>query len=158
MRAIARMLGRCLNTISYELKQNEVNSEYVATKAQAKAAGRRKAASFQGNKIVRNPRLRQFVDKALLNGQSLEAIASSLGTGIEPGLPYVSRLTIEEYIHSVHGRNIGYEIKVLKVGQKKLRRKRRGTPERIVGDPKTYIDDLPVCITNREYPSSKLHH
>jgi IS30 family transposase len=39
---------------------------------------------------------------------------------------------------------------VLRAGQKKHRRKRRGTPERVIGDPKVYIDDRPVEITNRE--------
>jgi transposase, IS30 family len=94
--------------------------------------------------------LRQFVDKTLLEGQSPEAISGRLKAGLEPELPYVSRPTIEEYIRSVHGRNIEYELKVLKAGKKKHRRKRRDTPERVIGDPKTYIDDRPICITNRE--------
>ncbi len=143
------MLGRSPNTISYELKCNKVSDEYVATKAQAKAVSRRKAASFQGKKIVADHLLREFVDRALLNSQSPEAIAGRLRVGLEPDLPYVSRDTIEEYIRSVHGRNIEYQLKVLKAG-KKTRRKRPRQAERIVGDPKTYIDDRPDCITNRE--------
>lgn len=62
----------------------------------------------------------------------------------------MSRPTIEEYIRSAHGRQIEYELKVLKAGQKKHRRRKRGTPERVVGDPKTYIDDRPASIANRE--------
>lgn len=144
------MLYRSSNTISYELKHNVVNDEYVATKAQAKAVSRRRAASFQGKKIVRNPRLREFVDRALLNGQSPEAIAGRLQAGLEPYLQYVSRDTIEEYVRSAHGRQIEYELKVLKAGQKRHRRRRRRSAKRVVGDPKTYIDDRPACITNRE--------
>jgi len=132
------------------LNRNVVNDEYLASKAHAKASSRRKAASFQGKKIVRDPRLREFVDKALLDGQSPQAIAGRLRAGLEPELPYVSRPTIEEYIRSAHGRQIEYQIKVLKAGQKKHRRKRRGAPERVVGDPKTYIDDRPACIADRE--------
>ena len=150
VREIARSLGRGKTTVNNELNRNQVNDEYLAGKAHAKAKGRRKAASFQGKKIVHDSRLRKFVDKALLDGQSPDAIAGRLRAGIESGLPYVSRPTIEEYIRSAHGRQIEYELKVLKAGQKKRRRKRRGTPERVIGDPKTYIDDRPACITNRE--------
>lgn len=144
------MLNRSPNTISYELHHNEVNEEYVASKAHAKAKGRRKNASFQGKKIVRIPRLREFVDKALLDGQSPEAIAGRLKAGRERGLPYASRPTIEKYIYSAHGRQIEFELKVLKAGQKKHQQSRRKISGRVVGDPKTYIDDRPVCITNRE--------
>jgi transposase, IS30 family len=144
------MLGRSPNTVSYELNRNEVNHEYLASKAHAKSVSRRKATSFQGKKIVHHPRLREFVDKALLDGQSPEAIAGRLKAGIEPGLPYVSRPTIEEYIRSAHGRHIEYRLKVLKAGQQEHRHRRRSTPERVVGDPKTYIDDRPEEITNRE--------
>jgi IS30 family transposase len=150
MRAIARMLHRSPNTISYELNRNAVNDEYIAAKAQAKATGRRKAASFQGKRIVANRHLREFVDGALLAGQSPAAIAGRLKAGLELGLPYVSRDTIEEYIRSAHGRNIEYQLKVLKAGQKKYRRRRRGAVGRVVGDPKTYIDGRPTEITNRE--------
>jgi IS30 family transposase len=94
--------------------------------------------------------LRQFVDKALLDGQSPEAIAGRLKAGIELALPYVSRPTIEKYVHSVHGRNVEYELKLLKAGQKKHLRRRRNRTDKHAGDPKTYIDDRPPCITNRE--------
>lgn len=127
-------MGRGKTTISNELNRNAVSDEYVAAKAQTKAAGRRKAASFQGKKIVRNPQLREFVDRALIGGQSPEAIAGRLKAGLEPNIPYVSRDTVEEYIRSAHGRQIEYELKVLKAGQKKHRRRRRNTPERTVGD------------------------
>jgi IS30 family transposase len=149
VRAIARMLGRGPNTISYELVHNKVNDEYVESKAQAKATARRKASKYQGKRIVANPELQAFVDKALMNWQSPEAIAGRLKAGLEQRLPYVSRDTIETYIKSVHGRRIEHRLKVLKAGQKrKSRRKRPGTPP--LGDPKVYIDDRPDVITNRE--------
>jgi transposase, IS30 family len=122
----------------------------VATKAHAKATGRRKTASFQGKKIVRSPRLREFIDKALIAGQSPQGIAGRLKAGLEPELSYVSRDTIEEYVRSAHGRQIEYELKVLKAGQKKHRHRRQRAAERVIGDPKTYNDDRPVEITNRE--------
>jgi IS30 family transposase len=81
--------------------------------------------------------------------QSPQAIAGRLKAGLEPGLPYVSRDTIETYISSVHGRSIEYKLKVLKADQKqKGRRKRPG--ELPPGDTKVYIDDRPAVITSRE--------
>lgn len=150
MRDIARTIGRGKTTVSNELNRNTVNEEYIADKAQSKAAGRRKAASFQSKKIVRSPSLREFVDRALLAGQSPQAIAGRLRAGLEPELPYVSRDTIEGYIRSAHGRQIEYELKALKARQKKHRSKRRAPFDKTIGDPKTYIDDRPACITNRE--------
>jgi IS30 family transposase len=81
--------------------------------------------------------------------QSPGAIAGRLKAGLEPGLPYVSRDTIETYIKSVHGRRIEYQLKVLKAGQKHRNKRRRPyTPP--PGDPKIYIDDRPDVIKNRE--------
>jgi IS30 family transposase len=61
----------------------------------------------------------------------------------------VSRDTIETYIKSVYGRKLEYELKLLKAGQKRRnKRKRPGTPP--PGDEKTYIDNRPEVITNRE--------
>jgi IS30 family transposase len=144
------MLHRSPNTISYELNHNEVNNEYVAAKAQAKAFGRRRAAKFQGKKIVTNQALQAFIDRSLLDLQSPAVIAGRLKSGLEPGLLYVSRDTIEEYIRSVHGRSIEYSLKVLKAGQKKPSRRRRMLVGKTIGDPKTYIDNRPPEITNRE--------
>ena len=89
------------------------------------------------------------MERALIEGESPQGIAGRLKAGPEPDLPYVSRDTIEEYIRSAHGRQIEYQLKVLKAGQKKHRCRRRGSPERVVGDPKTYIDDRPTCSTKK---------
>src|SRR2546430_3976809 len=105
------MLGRGKTTISNELNRNKVSGAYNAQKAQAKATVRRKAAKFQAKKIVTNQTLQAFVDKSLLDSQSPGAIAGRLKARLEPGLPYVSRDTIETYIASVHGRRIEYELK-----------------------------------------------
>ena len=148
IRAIARMVGRSPNTISYELRHNEVSNDYISDKAHLKATTRRKASKFQGKKIVANQNLQDFIDKALMNSQSPQAIAGRLKADLEPGLPYVSRDTIETYVASVHGRRIEHQLKLLKAGQKrKNKRKRPGTPPR--GDTKIYIDDRPSVITSR---------
>jgi IS30 family transposase len=149
VRAIARMLGRDPASISRELKRNIVNNAYVAKKASVKSGVRRQAAKFQGKKIVANHNLCQFIEKALMQRQSPGAIAGRLKAGLEPGLPYVSRDTIETYIKSAHGRRIEYQLKVLKAGQKKRNKpKRPSLPPK--GDPKKSIDDRPDVIKNRE--------
>ena len=143
------MLCRSPNTISYELRSNEVNDDYHSDRAHTKATTRRKAAKYQAKKIVAHDVLQTFVDKALLAGHSPQAIAGRLKAGLAPGLPYVSRDTIETYIASVHGRRIEYQLKLLKAGQKrKNKRKRPGTVAR--GDTKIYIDDRPSVVTYRE--------
>jgi transposase, IS30 family len=149
IRAIGRMLGRGKTTISNELSRNKVSGSYDSKKASAKSYARRRAAKYQGKRIVRNPELQNFIDKALMLRQSPEGIAGRLKAGLEPGLPYVSRDTIETYIRSVHGRQIEHKLKVLKAGQKRKNRKRHiVTKPR--GDDKIYIDDRPDVITNRE--------
>lgn len=143
------MLGRGKTTINNELNRNEVAGAYNAQKADTKAQVRRKAAKYQGKRIVANPNLQDFVDKALMQRQSPGAIAGRLKAGLEPGVPYVSRDTIETYIRSIHGRRIEYQLKVLKAKQKhRNQRKRPGTNPR--GDVKVYIDKRPSVITNRE--------
>lgn len=145
------MLGRGKTTIGNELARNRVSGHYEATKAQAKATVRRRAAKFQGKRIVANHDLRDFVDSALLGSQSPEAIAGRLKASLEPGLPYVSRDTIETYIASVYGRTLEYQLKLLKAAQKrKTKRKRPGTAALSRGDTKVSIDDRPDVITNRQ--------
>jgi transposase, IS30 family len=110
---------------------------------------RRRDSKYQSKKIVEHLPLQDFITKALLGGQSPEAIAGRLKEGLEPSLPYVSRDTIETYIKSVYGRKLEHELKLLKAGQKRRnKRKRPGTGP--PGDEKTSIDDRPEVVTNRE--------
>lgn len=86
-----------------------------------------------------------FVECELLKFQSPAAISGRLATGLD-GLSYVSRDTIEEYIRSVHGRRLEYQLKVLR--QKKKGRRKR--PLAVSLTNRTSIDDRPSVITNRE--------
>lgn len=148
-RAIARTMGRSVSTISDEIKRNTIGDIYDPDKANTKSKVRRKAAKYQGKRIVANTKLQEFIDKALMQRQSPEGIAGRLKAGLEPGLPYVSRDTIETYIRSAYGRRIEYQLKVLKAkDRRKNKRKRPNTPT--PGDLKVYIDDRPAVITNRE--------
>jgi IS30 family transposase len=145
LRAIARTLDRSVSTISDELKRNTVAGTYTPAKAHHKATVRRKAAKFQGMKIVLEPALQDFIERELLKQQSPQAIAGRLATGLD-GLPFASRDTIERFVASVHGRQLEYELKLLK--QKRKGRRKRPPTESL--GTRLNIDQRPSVITNRE--------
>ena len=118
---------------------------YTPTKAHHKATTRRKASKFQGKKLVDDQQLLAFVEAELLKLQSPQAISGRLKTGLD-GLPYIARDTIEEYVRSAYGRRLEYQLKVLK--QKPKRRSKRPYLEQL--QERTYIDDRPVVVANRE--------
>lgn len=95
--------------------------------------------------IVAEQSLQAFVETELMRLQSPAAIAGRLATGLE-GLPYVSRDTIERFVRSVHGRRLEYELKLLK--QKNKGRRKRPLLEQL--PDRTFIDDRPAVISNRE--------
>jgi transposase, IS30 family len=145
IRDIATTIGRGVGTVSDELNRNKVAGAYDAQRAHHKATVRRKAAKFQGMKIVVDRALQDFIERELLKQQSPGAIAGRLATGVD-GLPFASRDTIERFIRSAHGRRLEYELKVLK--RKRKGRKKRPVAERLEG--RTSIDERPSVITNRE--------
>lgn len=118
---------------------------YDPKKAHAKSQVRRKAAKFQGKKIVDDHPLREFVEQELLKLQSPAAIAGRLATSLD-GLQYASRDTIEEYIRSVHGRQLEYQLKVLKRTHKRQRKR----PLVASLSNRASINNRPSVITNRE--------
>lgn len=97
--------------------------------------------------VVANQALQDFIERELLKLQSPQAIAGRLATGLD-GLPFVARDTIERFIRSVHGRQLEYQLKVLKLKQKRKGRKKRPPVESLQN--RTFIDDRPSVITNRE--------
>lgn len=78
---------------------------YDPKKAAHKAYVARKYAKFQGMKVVGDPTLRTFVDRALKEGRSPESIAGRLKHR-EKTVRYVSKEGITTYLHSVYGRQI----------------------------------------------------
>lgn len=129
------------------MKRNAVAGAYTPAKAHQKAYARRRAAKYQGMKIVLEPALQAFVERELLNRQSPRAIAGRLATGLD-GLPFVSADSIYRFIASAYGRQVEYELKLLKAGQKQHRRQKR-PPVAALGT-RTFIDSRPAVITNRE--------
>jgi len=98
-----------------------VKGKYDPQKAQQKSYVRRHKASFRGKKIVANQKLRQFVDGALSEGQSPEAIAGRLKYQ-EKHLPTISRRTIERYRESPYGKLIGLKLKPRKRSKKRSKK------------------------------------
>ena len=107
LREIARVLKRSVSTISDEIRLNNVKGEYDPIKAHYKSYVRRKYGKYQGMKIVHNPKLREFVEKELLDDQSPPNISGRIRKH-EKQLPSVSKNIIYRYIKSPYGRRIEY--------------------------------------------------
>ena len=117
-----------------------MQKKYDPQKAQQKSYVRRHNASFRGKKIIANQKLRQFVDGALSDGQSPEAIAGRLKHQ-EKHLLTVSRHTIERYRQSPYGKLIGIKLKP---------EKRPGRPKRKTKlTDRTFIDKRPKKANER---------
>lgn len=110
IRDIARALNRSASTISDELRKNSVKDGYDPDKAQFKAYLKRHNASYRGKKIVDNQALRKFVDQALTEGQSPQAIAGRIKYQ-EKDLPDVSKNTVYRYAKSPYGKPLGLKFK-----------------------------------------------
>lgn len=96
-------------------------------------------------KVVADKALWDFVEIELLKLQSPEAIAGRLAAGLD-GLPYASKNSIYRFIESVHGRKIEYARALLK---KQTKAKKRQPKSQRLQD-RTFIDQRPEVITNRE--------
>lgn len=98
---IARVFGRDRSTIYRERKRNSVKAAYIPRKAQHKAYARRKYAKYQAMCIVKDVKLREYIEtKLLVDEWSPEQIAGSLT--LEADLARVSAPTIYKYIRSFH--------------------------------------------------------
>lgn len=106
---------------------------------------RRRAAKFQGMKVVADKALWDFVETELLKQQSPSAIAGRLAAGLD-GLPYASKNSLYRFIRSVHGRKIEYTRALVKKQTKA--KKRRPKSQRLTD--RNFIDQRPDVITNRE--------
>ena len=140
LRNTSYALHRSVSTISDEIKRNSVRGKYDPHKAQHKAYVRRHNASFRGQKIVNNKKLRSFIESGLLDGQSSEGISGRIKYQ-EKHLPNVSKDVIYQYLRSSYGKIIGLELKKKKrlKGRKKLAKLK----------DRTFIDKRPKIIDKR---------
>ena len=145
IRRIAKRLGRSPNTVSYELRKNEVKSEYDAKKAEFKAHQRRKNAKYQGMKIVGDRELKKFVDVHLLDDMSPEAVAGRI-TKHKKDLASISKDSIRRYIDSVHGTKVAWH-RMQKRRKRKWRKKRPKVTELT---DRRFINTRPEYIQNRK--------
>lgn len=143
MRDIARALRRSASTISEEISRNSVKGEYYPQGAQNKMSLRRKNASFKGQKIVSYRKLRDFIEKNLLDKQSPEAIAGRLKYQ-EKKLPYVSKNTIYRFLNSPYGSLIKFKLEKEK---KKRFTKKRSSKEKL--KDRVFIDKRPKIVEKR---------
>ena len=156
---IADRLGKSKSAISQEIARNSRSPKtrygkagcYEADVATKKAYVRRKYAKFQGMKIINSPRLNRFVDTQLLNFQSPSAISGRLKACLERDdeeklLPCVSRSAIEKYLGSVYGEHIRVALVNFR---KQYQRRRSHKPNERLSE-RTFIDERPMEIVNRE--------
>lgn len=143
MRDIARTLKRAVSSLSYELKQNKVRGVYDSSKAHHKAYARRKYKKYQGMKIVQNPGLRKFIEKALREGRSPASIAGRINNH-EKTPPNISPDSIERFLKSVYGRQIEAHRRKLK-----SRRRRRRRPKATQLKDRKFIDVRPTIANKR---------
>lgn len=115
---IANALGVHPSTIYRELKRNKVGGQYRALKAHHKYYKRRKYCKYQLMSIIRDMKLREYIDtKLIIDNWSPEQIAGRLA--LESGLERISSPSIYKYIRSVYGRQLEYELKLAKTKRKK---------------------------------------
>jgi IS30 family transposase len=144
---IALELGRHRSSIYRELRRNAVAGEYNFKKAQQKAYVKRKYAKYQAMRIIQDVKLRQFIETKLLDDQwSPEQIAGRLAR--ESGLQKVSAPTIYNFIRSPYGRQLEYELDLVKkkrsASKQKWQRKVTNLEDRI------FIDQRPEAANARK--------
>ena len=144
LREMARILDRCVSSISDEIKNNSVNGLYDAKKAHHKALVKREKSKRDCLKVAMNAELQKFVVDNMLDDQSPEGISGRLKY-VEKGIEYASGKAIYKFIKSPHGRQI--EKHLYSKAVKKRTGRKRGTPVGI--DGRAFIDERPKKVENR---------
>jgi transposase, IS30 family len=103
MRSIGEALDRGKSTISYEIKQNQTNSEYDPLKAHAKARFRKRMRKLEWSKLSASPQLQAFVIAKLKLHWNPDEIAGYLKKHPQLGLGYVSKTAIYEWLRTARG-------------------------------------------------------
>jgi IS30 family transposase len=144
LREMARILDRCVSSISDEIKNNSVNGIYDAKKAQHKADVKREKSKRDCLKVAMNKELQKFVVFNILDHQSPEGISGRLKE-VEKSIEYASTKAIYKFVESPHGRQI--EKCLYSNAVKKKTGKKRGTSVGI--DGRVFIDKRPKHIEKR---------
>ena len=149
-REIAQALGRSPNTISWEIKVNSVNGEYVALKAKQKSRASRRSRRYQWRKIEHEPKLRDFIIERLAppHHWSPDAIAGYLKVQ-QTTLPTVGKDQIYAWLYSAYGQPYCQHLL-----SKRYRPKHRtaNKTERVMIPNRVSIAERPAEANNRERP------
>jgi len=141
---IATAIGRHPSTVYREIKRNTVTGIYQSRKADHKAYVRRKYAKYQCMSIISNMKLREYIDKCLLERDwSPEQIAGRIAK--ETGMQPVSSPTIYKYIRSVYGRQLEHELDLAK--NKRTKRHQRKVTKL---EGRVFIDARPEAVSMRQ--------
>jgi len=140
---IAGQLGYHRSTLYREITRNSVSGQYDAVKAEHKHHVRRRASKYQGMRILKDVKLREFIETKLLDDQwSPEQIAGRLAS--EAGLQRVSSPTIYKYIRSAYGRQLEHELQLAK--QKRIKKSQRKVTQL---EDRVFIDNRPEAVNGR---------
>jgi len=141
---IAQELGRHTSSVYRELRRNTVAGAYNARKADHKAYVTRKYAKYQAMRIIGDMKLREYIDRCLLEKDwSPEQIAGRIAK--ETGMQPVSAPTIYKYIRSPYGRKLEHELELAK--KKRTKRWQRKVTQL---EGRVFIDARPEAVSMRQ--------
>jgi IS30 family transposase len=143
MRAIAKVLGRSPNTISYEVRMNSVNGSYDASKADIKARVRKKGRRFQYSKIEKYPKLKELIIEKLKEHWNPREIAGWIQ--IHQDEWAVSTATIYTWLRTSRGDRYCD----LLYSERHYRKKHRNKTKRVLIPERVGIEERPLDASNR---------
>jgi len=103
LRAIARVLERSPNTLSYEVRENSTRGIYEPLKAHAKARLRKRMRRLEFAKIEAYPQLKRFIIEKLKAHWNPDEIAGYLKRHRTEYPWYVSKTAIYEWLRTSRG-------------------------------------------------------
>lgn len=145
-RDIAKSLGRCRSSVYRERIRGSVHGVYDPARANHKAYVRRKYAKYQAMRIVKDMKLREYIETKLVKAEwSPEQVAGRLAH--EAGLQKVSAPTIYTYIRSPYGRQLEYELDLVK--KKRQKSKQKWQRKVTALEDRVFIDQRPDAANDR---------
>jgi transposase, IS30 family len=143
MRAMARVLGRSPNTLSYEIKVGSTNGTYDPFKAHIKAQVRKKYRRFQYAKIEKCTEIKEIIIEKLKTHWNPDEIAGWLKAN-QPKL-YVSKSAIYNWLHTGRGNRYCD----LLYSERHYRKKHKKKTKRVLIPERIGIENRPLGSTNR---------
>lgn len=143
MRSIGQAMGRSPNTISQELRRNQVEGAYDPKKANHKAYVRKKYSRFQWKKINKNKELKEFIIAKLKEHWNPAEIAGYMKRHHMRW--YVSKNSIYRWLYSTHGSRYCQYL----YSKRYTKKKRKKKTKRVMIPSRVSITQRPKGATNR---------